>query len=158
MNLSRVAKFAFAAVLTSLLAACGGGTGGLPKRINPPSASVQQLHVLPDGRWELELRVQNYSTVPMTFGTVEAQMSVGDINAGALYVAVNLEIPGQNADVVKTTVSPTSAAREALKADARRGVSYKLTGSIAVTEPDKRFTFDHASRLDPAPGIPDTYR
>ena len=158
MNAYRSARFFVAAVLTCLLAACGGGTGGLPKRINPPSASVQQLHILPDGRWELELRVQNFSTVPMTFGTIEAQMSIDDVNAGAMYVPVNLEIPGQNADVVRATVSPTTAAREALKADARRGFAYKLTGSVTVTEPDKRFNFDHASRLDPAPGIPDTYR
>jgi len=158
MNLSRVAKFAFAIVLTSLVAACGGGTGGLPKRINPPSASVQQMRVLPDGRWELELRVQNYSTVPMTFGTIEAQMQVQEINAGSLYVPVNLEIPGQNADVVHATVSPTSGAREALKAAPGSGVAYKLTGSIQITAPDKRFNFDHASRLDPVPGVPNTYR
>jgi len=158
MNVFRVVKFSLAIVLTSLVAACGGGSGGLPKRINPPSASVQQLHVLPDGRWELELRVQNYSTVPMTFGTIEAQMQVQDVNAGALYVPVNLEIPGQNADVVRATVAPTSAARDALKADAGRGIAYKLSGSIQVTAPDKRFPFDHSSRLDPAPGIPNTYR
>jgi hypothetical protein len=159
MNLLRVVKFVPAAALFALLAACGSGTGGLPKRINPPVASVQQLRVLPDGRWELELRVQNFSTVPMTFGTLEAQMQVQDINAGAVYTAVNLEIPGQNADVVNVTLSPATAARTLVQGDAARaGFSYKLTGSFQITEPDKRFTFERSSRLDPVPGIPNTFR
>lgn len=159
MNLLRIVKFAPMVAVFALLAACGSGSGGLPKRINPPVASVQQLRVLPDGRWELELRVQNFSTVPMTFGTLEAQMQVQDINAGAIYTTVNVEIPGQNADVVNVTLSPASAARALLQGDsARTGFSYKLTGSFQITEPDKHFTFDRASRLDPAPGVPNTFR
>lgn len=159
MNASRSIPFGLAIAAASLLAACGGGAGGLPKRINPPSASVQQMHVLPDGRWELDLRIQNYSTVPMVFGTLEAQMTVNDVSAGSIYLTVDLDIPGQNADVVHTTFVPTTAARAVVQGDAARGgFGYKLVGSFQIKDPDKRFTFDHASRLDPAPGVPNTFR
>ena len=55
---------AFIAMLALTLASCGGG--GMVKRINPPAASVQQLRVADDGSWSLVLRINNFSTVPMT--------------------------------------------------------------------------------------------
>ncbi|MEO8670609.1 MAG: hypothetical protein ABI411_04780 [Tahibacter sp.] len=145
-------------VACAALTGCGGGGGGLPKRINPPVASVQQLRALPDGRWELDLRLQNFSTVPMTFGTIEADLRIGETSAGPIFLQTDIEIAGQYADVVSTTLSPSAAAREAMAGAKGGEIPYRLVGSISASKPDKRFPFDHASRLAPVPGVPNTYR
>ena len=153
----RTLRFFLFVACASLLG-CGGGGGGLPKRINPPVASVQQLQVLPDGRWQLLLRLQNFSTVPMTFGTIEADLRIGEISAGPIYVQTDMEIAGQYADVVTVNLMPGNAGRDALAAAKGGEIAYRLVGSIASNKPDKRFPFEHASRLVPVPGVPNTYR
>ncbi len=82
MKLSSLVRFTFVLASLALLAACGGGKP--VRRINPPALSIQQLAVQADGRWLLELRVQNFSTVPMRFDTFEAGLEIEGANAGAI--------------------------------------------------------------------------
>lgn len=157
MKLSPVLRFALVLVSLTLLAACGGGKP--VRRINPPALSIQQLAVQADGRWLLELRLQNFSTVAMRFDTIEAGLEIEGVNAGALYVRPQLEIPGQSADVIEATLAPSRDAATKLAEAARSGsVGYQLRGGIESGEPAKKFPLSQSSRLSPVPGRPDTYR
>lgn len=141
----------------ALLAACGSGKP--VRRINPPAVSIQQLAVQADGRWLIELRIQNFSTVPMRFDTFEAGVEIEGSNAGALFLRPMLEIPGQSADVVEATLAPSREAADRLAEAARSGsVGYLLRGGIQTGEPSKKFPLSQSSRLSPVPGRPNTYR
>lgn len=157
MKLAILVRAALILLAFSLLAACGGGKP--VRRINPPTVSIQQLAVQADGRWQLELRVQNFSTVPMQFDTFEAGLEIEGTNAGSIYLRPALEIPGQSADVVSATVSPSREAAERLAQSARDGsIGYQLRGEVVTSEPARKFPATHASRLSPVPGRPNTYR
>jgi hypothetical protein len=154
-----IRSFAFRLSVLALgfaLASCGSGP---VRRINPPVASLQQLAVTPDGAWEIDVRVQNFSTVPMTFASLEAALEVEGVNAGEVFVHLDIEIPGGKADVVHTRLTPSAAARSGFSAAAKDGsIGYKLNGSIEASEPKKHFEAHHESRLSAVPGLPDTYR
>ena len=137
-------------VVVLLLAACSTGP---VKRIFPPSASIQELAVQADGSWQLSLRVQNFSTVPMTFAKITAKVMVDGVDVGEIDVSPNVDIVGENADVVRGTL------RSSTKLTNGKGIGYTLKGQIEVSEPNaKRFDFDHSSRLSPVPGIANTWR
>lgn len=139
-----VATFVVAVAVT----ACGGGP---VKRINPPTASIQDLSVQADGSWRMLVRIQNYSTVPMTFSSVTAHVLINDVDVGEFRVDPNLEIVGESADIVTTTIKPT------LKLPTG-DFGYQLKGTITTSDPAKDFEFDRSSRLSPVPGLPNTWR
>ena len=56
-------RFAWIAALLLLLAGCG--SGGPVRRISEPAASLQQVSVRADGRWDVQVRLDNFSSVPM---------------------------------------------------------------------------------------------
>lgn len=141
--------------LAVLLGACGGGP---VKRINPPIASIQQLTVQPDGSWELQLRIQNFSTVPMTFASVEAALELEDRPAGQVFARTALDIPGGAADTTTLRLSPTPAGSAALNAPGGTGVGYRLVGKITSSDPAKSFDLRYESRLSPVPGLPGSWR
>ena len=62
-------------LLCLALAAC---SGGLVRRVSPPAASIQQLTVNADGSWSVDLRLQNYSSIPMRFDGAELAITVGE--------------------------------------------------------------------------------
>lgn len=138
------------ALLALLLAACGGGP---VRRINPPTANVQQLRVL-DAQWELVVRVNNFSTVPMHFESLDTTLEIGGERipiAGTL----DFDIPGQSADIATFRVA---AAAHALDVAAKSGLAYRLSGTITTSEPSERFEFERDSKLAPVPGKPGEYR
>src|SRR5690606_8819413 len=87
----------------ALLASCASGP---VRRVSEPAARIQQLTVqadgrwdvelrlqnfssIPtsvqaDGRWDVELRLQNFSSIPMRFDVVELQLGVAGQDAGTL--------------------------------------------------------------------------
>lgn len=143
------------------LTACGGG--GPVKRVSEPSASIQQLTVRPDGQWSVDLRLDNFSSVPMQFDGVSVVVTVGGESAGTLTGNPGLSVGPESADVATLTLAPASAARIVV-ADAlsgRRSLAYALKGSITAT-PDggkpRTFTIAHDSALNPAPGLPGVLR
>jgi predicted small lipoprotein YifL len=149
-----VLMLAFAA-----LAACGGN-GGLPRRINPPGVTIQQWQTAPDGNWQITLRVQNYSTVPVRFDRVDAELALDGVGAGSMSVALETEIPGQYAEIFTVSVSPSPAARERLArlAAEGQGFGYRLSGTVATAEPDDRYPLDYSSSMTPVPGVAGQYR
>ncbi len=138
-----------------LLGAC---SHGVVKRVSEPAASIQQLTVKPDGTWQLELRLQNYSSIPMRFDSIDLKATLADQEAGTLKLAPVLTIGPESADVVALAVQPSSAARIVL-ADAlagRRSIGYRLEGTIAALPQDKKqrtFEIDSRNTLTPAPGL-----
>lgn len=140
----------FALFVALTLAACASGPA---KRISPPTASVQELSVLADGRWRVVMRVQNFSNVAMTFNLLDARLSINGSELGTITSSVDLDVPGASADVFETLFSPRSTT--ALEG---RNVEYSLKGRITSIEPSGDFPFERASRLSPVPGLPGTWR
>lgn len=150
-----------AALLAALVAACSSGP---PRRISEPAASIQQLTVQADGSWSVNLRLQNFSSIPMRFDALEFKVKVGDEEAGTLAHSPALEIGPESADVVTVALAPTPGARMLL-ADALasgRGVNYELDGRISAAPADKGSARDYPTRrksaLSPAPGLPGVLR
>ncbi len=138
-----------------LLAGCGDGR---VRRVSDPAVSVQQLTVGTDGRWTVELRLQNYSSIPMRFDTVDVAVQVDDQEAGTLRASPGLSVGPESADVVNVAFAPSSAARIAV-ADAlarRRPLPYTLKGKAEATPQEAKlrsFDIDTRNTLNPVPGL-----
>jgi hypothetical protein len=148
-------------VLVALLAAC---SSGVPRRVSEPAASIQQLTVQADGSWSIELRLQNYSSIPMRFQRVQFEMRVGDEPAGTLVAEPGIDIGGESADVVTVAFAPSSNARIVM-ADALasgRGIRYAIEGSITAGPEDRSrarsYDYKRDSQLSPVPGLPGVLR
>jgi len=140
---------------STLLASCSSGP---PRRVSPPTASIQQLTVNMDGSWSVDLRLQNYSSIPMRFGSASLVMTLGDQKAGTLAAAPQISIGPESADVVALKLQPSSEARMAVAnaLAARRPVNYTLEGSLEAVPEDGRsrsFDVDTKSSLNPVPGL-----
>ena len=143
---------ALAVLLLALLAGCASGP---PKRVYPPQASLQEVRVQADGQWVAQIRIQNYSTVPMRFSRLEATLAVNGKEATRISIDPGLSVgPGSN-ELVRHAFTPSASA----KADVdqalanRRSVRYQLSGRIASSEPTTDHPFDYQSALDPVPGL-----
>ncbi|TWT18536.1 LEA type 2 family protein [Luteimonas marina] len=153
---------ALAWLLVVLLTACS--SGGIPRRVSEPAASVQQLTVEADGRWSIELRLQNYSSIPMRFDSVSFEFKLGDEAAGTLAAQPALTIGPESADVVTVAFDPSANARLLLAgrlADGR-GVGYRFEGTINAAPADRGKARDYKvkrdSQLSPVPGLPGVLR
>lgn len=153
-------QYVLTAVLSLALAACGGG---MVKRVSEPAAGIQQLTVANDGSWEVELRLRNYSSMPMRFDDVALRIKVGDQAAGTLAATPGLSIGPESADVIKVRLQPASPARIVV-ADALAGgrsLFYELEGTVKATpEEKKQRSFEVSARnpLNQAPGLPGVLR
>jgi len=154
-------RFLHTFALLALLAALGAlaGCNGNTRRVSPPAAAIQQLTVQADGSWTVDLRLHNYSSVPMRFEQVRLEVSVDEHVAGTLQATPGLSIGPTSADVVKATLRPQPMARMAA-ADAlagRRSLSYRLEGTVSATPEEaskpREFEIDDRSSLNPAPGL-----
>ena len=154
---------AFHATVLLLCAALAGCGGGPVKRVSEPAASIQQLTVRADGSWSVDLRLNNFSSVPMRFDNVSLAVAVGGESAGTLQGQPAISIGPESADVATLALSPTSAARIAV-ADAlssRKSLAYTLKGSVDATPEDgksRSFEIERSSTLNPVPGLPGVMR
>lgn len=157
----RIHVFALALAATALLAACSGGP---VRRVSEPAVSIQQLAVQADGGWSVSLRLQNYSSIPMRFDTVDIGVTLDGEAAGRLVDAPALEIGPESADVIAIGMQPDALGRMLL-ADALaagRGVDYVLDGTVTAAPADRgnarSYTVKRTSALSPAPGLPGVLR
>lgn len=160
MRLALPLRLVVATTAFALLAACAGGP---VRRVSEPTAQIQQLTVRADGGWDIQLRLQNYSSIPMRFDSVRLALTAAEQSAGDVVAAPALDIGPESADVIDVRLQPATAAKLAV-ADALasgRAVDYRLEGPITAT-PEKKSqqTFDvrHRSTLNPAPGLPGVLR
>ena len=150
-----ILKLSLAVLALVLLASCGGNT----RRVSPPSAAIQQLSVQANGDWKVELRLHNFSSIPMRFDTVRLAVSVDEHIAGTLQASPGISIGPTSADVVSVALKPDGMARIAV-ADAlagRRSLAYRLEGVVTATPEEeskpREFKVDDRSQLNPAPGL-----
>jgi hypothetical protein len=148
------------ALCVLMLAGCGSGP---VRRVSVPTARIQQLTVRADGSWSTELRIENFSSIPMRFDSLSLALSIGDNAAGTLTAQPGLSIGPESADIVTVAFRPQAAAKLAV-ADALAGgrsVNYSLSGTLDATPDEgKRRSFDveRTSALSPAPGLPGVLR
>ncbi|HRO28240.1 MAG TPA: LEA type 2 family protein [Luteimonas sp.] len=148
---------AVAMLLVVALVACS--SSGIPRRISDPAASLQQLTVQADGRWSIELRLQNYSSIAMRFDSVSFALAIDEEDAGTLAAQPTLTIGPESADVVTVEFDPSANARLLMAgrlADGR-GVGYRLEGTINAAPTDRGKARDYKvkrdSQLSPVPGL-----
>lgn len=143
-----------------LLAACASGP---VRRVSEPSAGIQQLTVRADGSWSTELRIENFSSLPMSFDSLRLDLTVEDHVAGVLQAAPALTIGPESADVVMVTLAPAAAAKFAVAQALADGksIEYSLKGTLTATpdaERQREFEMERSSALSPAPGLPGVMR
>lgn len=142
-------------LLLGVLAACSTGP---VRRVSEPMASIQQLTVQADGQWAVELRMHNYSSIPMRFDSIDLALQIGDVQAGRLQAQPGLDVGPESADVISVSLRPGDQAR-LLLADALaagRGINYQLDGRTQATPQDGRsqdFKLERRSSLSPVPGL-----
>jgi len=143
-----------------MLASCGSGP---VRRVSEPSVRIQQLTVLANGGWSADLRIENFSSIPMRFDSLDLALVVAGNAAGALQAQPALSVGPESAEIFVVSVQPAAAAKLAV-ADALgsgRSVAYTLKGSIAATPDEGRqrtFQIERSSALSPAPGLPGVLR
>lgn len=146
-------------VLCAVLAACGGPV----RRVSEPAVQIQQLTVRADGGWDVQLRLQNYSSIPMRFDSLQLPLTTAGHSAGDLRATPALTVGPESADVVSTTLQPSTAAKVAV-ADALAGgraVPYSLAGNVTATPENgkaRTYAIQRQSSLNPAPGLPGVLR
>jgi L-fucose isomerase-like protein len=146
-------------VLAVLLAACGGPV----RRVSEPAAGIQQLAVAADGSWTVDLRIDNFSSIPMRFERVDMAVTIGGTAAGRLAGAPALSIGPESADIATLRMTPSAEARLRI-ADALasgRGIDYALDGRVDAVPEDagpRSFDIDRRSALSPVPGLPGVLR
>lgn len=138
------------------LTACAGA--GPVRRISEPAANLQQLTVQADGSWSVEVRIDNFSSVPMRFERIDLAMTIAGQPAAALQATPSLMIGPESADVVTVRAMPPSGAKLAVADALSRGrpIDYHLEGTLTAAPEnggarDYRINRDNA--LSPAPGI-----
>ncbi|MET0894110.1 MAG: LEA type 2 family protein [Pseudoxanthomonas sp.] len=153
--MNRIWRLASVLFFSALLAACAGGP---VRRVSPPAASIQQLTVNADGSWSVDLRLQNYSSIPMRFESAELALTVAGQAAGSLKGAPRISIGPESADVVSLPFKPTAEARMQI-ADSlagRRPLAYALKGELQATPEEgksRSFDIDVKNTLNPVPGL-----
>ena len=148
--------------LVAALAACG------PARTSvfPPTLSLQQMEVQPNGLWRLTVRIQNNSYGEMDFKSLDGQLQIANLVPVRLHATFKRDIPELAGDVIQLDLLPTAAMSQALQAVAGKGsagtLGYHISGSTsAKPEQEKRvrdFDFDGNAWISPVPGIPNTWR
>ena len=152
---------------TVMAAACllmlSGCVGGPVRRVSEPTASIQQLTVGADGQWSVDLRLQNFSSVPMRFDRVALTLRAGTEIAGELKASPGLTVGPESVDIATVTLAPSAAARIVI-ADAladRRSLNYSLEGTVDAAAEDRKareYKIKRNSALSPVPGLPGVMR
>jgi len=161
MNLWK--RFSALILFVALLVGCGCGGGGMVRRVSEPAASIQQVTVRANGSWAVDLRIENFSTVPMRFDAVSLAINMGGQAAGTLQGNAGISIGPESAEVVTLSHTPASGARIVL-ADALSGnrtVNYSFKGTLSAAPEQgsaRIYDVERSSSLSPAPGLPGVLR
>lgn len=143
--------------LLGLLAACVSSPA---VRHYPPQASLQQLQRLPDGSWQAQVRLQNFSTGPVAFRELALKVRILEGEWSELEAAELPKIGANAAEVVDVPVVFTAVTRAQLdnRLAESQPLRYRLEGSVRSVDPNRRYELNYDGRLNPAPGLDGVYR
>lgn len=130
------------------------------KRYFPPQASLQQLQRLPNGQWQAQIRVQNFSTGAVEFRNLSLKVQIQDLEWTAANATETLKIGPNNAEIY-TVAMPFPAATQQMLTERMgkdQSIRYVLDGTIDSIAPDKTYPLTYQGRLNPAPGLDGVYR
>ena len=150
-----------ARALPAIAAAClllAGCSTGPVRRVSEPAVNIQQLTVRADGSWSVDLRIDNFSSVPMRFDRAHLAMTVGGQVAGTLQGQPALSIGPESADVATLALAPSSSAKIAIADALARGggIDYALDGTLdAAAENGRVRSYDvkRKNTLSTVPGL-----
>jgi hypothetical protein len=153
------ARFLVMACAVLLIAGCTG----LGTKLQPPTASIQQLTVNSDGTWAAIVRFQNYSyDTGMHVYSIDAELAFDGKPAGHVTLSPALDIPAMDADIATATLKPDAAGAAALTAAKRNAVQYELKGTLSVgkgaTGAAQSFKLDGKGYMSPVPGVSNIWR
>ena len=98
-------------VLVAGLVACGP-----PKKsVFPPTITIQEMTVQPDGQWRVTVRIQNNSYGGMEFHSFDGLLKVADGTPVRQHARFDQDIPAFAADVTQVNLLPTPEMTAALK-------------------------------------------
>lgn len=129
------------------------------KRSVEPSVQIQQLQVLSDDKWAINVRLQNFSATTQTTTDVHLNLMLNDRLAATIKSAEVVAIPAESVDVLSINVQPTPSGRlwiaDALASN--HSLTYTLRGTIVAHFSEKKrsntYTLTQTHRLDPVPGL-----
>jgi len=152
-------RFFVMACAALLLAGCTG----IGTKLQPPTASIQQLTVNSDGTWAAIVRFQNYSyDTGMHVYSIDADLTLDGKSAGHITLSPALDVPAMDADIATATFKPDAAGAAALAAAKRNAVQYALKGSLSVgkgtTGKAQPFKLDGKGYISPVPGVSNIWR
>ena len=147
-------------VFALALAACASGP---PRRVSEPAASIQQLTVQANGNWLVDLRMENFSSVPMRFDAISLPLTLNKLAAGTLQGNAGISIGPESADIVTLPHVPTVDAKLAMAdaLSAGRSIGYSLEGTVQAAPEDGKsrlYDIERDSALSPVPGLPGVLR
>ncbi|HEX7370694.1 MAG TPA: LEA type 2 family protein [Rhodanobacteraceae bacterium] len=155
---SRVLRYFVLASIVLALVGCVAGT-----KLQPPTASIQQLTVNSNGSWTAIVRFQNYSyDTGMHVYAIDADLSLNGKPAGHVAFPPALDIPAMDADIASVTFTPDAAGAAALTAAKHNAIQYDLKGSLSVgkgtTGSAQPFKLDGKGYISPVPGVSNIWR
>ena len=116
------------------LVACGPPR----KSVFPPTVTIQQMQVQPNGTWQLTVRIQNNSYGEMDFSSLDGEFKVAALIPVRLHETFQRDIPAFAGDVITLDVLPTVPMAAALQAVAAKGSAGSLAYSISDTARARR--------------------
>jgi hypothetical protein len=139
------------------------GCTGIGTKLQPPTASIQQLTVNSDGTWAAIVRFQNYSyDTGMHVYSIDADLTLDGKSAGHITLSPALDVPAMDADIATVTLKPDAAGAAALAAAKRNAVQYELKGTLSVgkgtTGKTQPFKLDGKGYISPVPGVSNIWR
>jgi len=160
MSVAARTPFVALAALAMLVSACSSGP---VKRVSPPQASLSQLTVQADGQWQLDLRLQNFSSMAMRFESVQLELHSGNELIANLNAQADFVVGAESGDVYRISAQPNAHGR-LLAAHAladSQSLPYQLTGTVTAAPLEGRsrdYPLTYRSALHPAPGLPGVLR
>jgi hypothetical protein len=143
--------------LLLLLSACASSP---TIRYFPPQASLKELKQQPDGHWQAQIRVQNFSTGAMDFSEIRLKIQIQDGSWAELSGPESLNIGASNAEILNLIVPFSSDTLQTIqeRQDKAQPLRYRLEGSLRSRDPSRTYPLAYDGRVNPAPGLSGVYR
>ncbi|WP_297802310.1 LEA type 2 family protein [Arenimonas sp. GDDSR-1] len=140
-----------------LLTACASGP---TIRYFPPQATIKELKQQPDGQWQIQIRIQNFSTGAMDFSEIKLKLQFQDGEWAEIGSPESVNIGANNAELLTLKLPLSASTREIIRdrQEKSQPLRYRLEGSLRSRDPGRSYPLKYEGRLNPAPGLAGVYR